>query len=217
MSTQLRLWALSAGEVRQFFLGIPEEMDRLRDVAAPLIPSTPVSRGLLSKIGPLTRKNPPMPVITPGVPNRMDVEALLSGRFTATDRLSASWAILCAWLDASALAHADIGLTPAELETLDFDLGRAGIPYDVGIRRLWGRSLDIPLRPCDSHAAGYLPYRLVATLNQTWAENAEELEESSRPFVTSVMAFTQHFSQYADQAASDGREAPDLIAWWSPS
>lgn len=216
MSTQLRLWALPVGEVRQFFLGIPEEMDRLREIAAPLIPSAPQSRGLLSKIGPLTRKNPPMPVIAPGMPNRMDVEALLSGKYTATDRLSASWTILCAWLDASAIARAEIALTPQELDAVDFDLGRAGVPYDVSIRRLWGRSLDMPLRPCEFDAAGYLPYRLVGTLNTSWAENAEELEQSSRPFITAVMAFTTHFAEYAAETEQKGREVPDLIAWWSP-
>lgn len=213
MELPLRLWALPVADLRRFFAAPPAEAERLTALAEPLMTSTvrPAAPGLLGKLGPLTRKPLDQPVIVPGVPNHHDLAGLLTGRYVEASRLSAAWRIVTAWLDGSATAQRVVGLDPAKLDQLEFDLGRCEVPYDVSIRRLWGHPLEIPLRPVPNQQVGYLPADHVDRLAEHWRQARDDLEPTSLAFVDAVLDFTE---SVADRAASPDRPWDDLIASW---
>lgn len=213
MELPLRLWALPVTDVRQFFAAPPAETERLTTLAKPLLApiAPPASPGLLGKLGPITKKHPALPVITPGVPNYHDLTCLLAGRYVEANRLSAAWRIMVAWLDGSAGGRATIGLDPASLDQLEFDLGRCEVPYDVSIRRLWGHTLEIPLQPLPNQHVGYLPADHVSRLDAEWRRARADLEETSLPFVDAVLAFTTAIVRPAE---IPDRPLSDLVASW---
>ena len=52
------------------------------------------SRGLLSKLGPIFKRVPATPVISPTQPEPHDVEVLLAGAYVPPDRTGATWRLL---------------------------------------------------------------------------------------------------------------------------
>jgi len=213
MVEELRLWAIPADAVRQCFAAPPDLAARLRAITDQLSGPHPLdsSPGLLSKLGPLLRHPAGAPLIRPCVPNRHDAEAMMTSRFIETERLSAAWVLVGAWLDDLAQAHATIPLPPDRIDELEFDLVRTGVPTQLSIRHLWQRCLGIPLRAGDDMAIGYMEYASVPRLIDQWSNALPELETSTAEFATAVLAFASPFPQYAE----DNSPAPDIIAWWS--
>src|SRR5690606_40003393 len=78
---ELRLYAIGIDEVRGMFGARPDEAQRLREIAARALEPEPVapSGGLLSRLGPIFRRPPGAPVISPTQPQPADLEALLAG------------------------------------------------------------------------------------------------------------------------------------------
>ncbi|MCL2470283.1 MAG: hypothetical protein FWF25_00870 [Propionibacteriaceae bacterium] len=213
MAAELRLWAIGVDEFRQCFAAPEALKETLVQISDSLQPAEAKaqSRNLFSKFGPLMRHPESGAVIRPLIPNRHDAEAMMTGRFIDSDRLGACWVLTQAWLDHLALSHAVLDLTPAEMDTLEFDLVRAGVPTQLGIRHLWRHSLDIPLRPTQAMTIGYMAHDTVLQLTEQWTSALADLEEATVQFATSVLEFTSHFPQYAET-----RQAPvDLIAWWA--
>ncbi|MDR0286001.1 MAG: hypothetical protein LBI33_14100 [Propionibacteriaceae bacterium] len=209
MVDELRLWMINVDAFRQCFAAPPELAARLTSIAESLGPARRTARGLLAKLGPLTRRPAEAPVVRPGVPNLHDAEAMLTSRFVATDRLGASWVLARAWLDALADAHTAIPLPASEIDALEFDLVRAGVPTSVSIRHLWGRSVDLPLRATGDMSFGYMPGGVVPRLVDEWMAALPDLDEGTAAFATTLLAFAQ------PSAAGPDETRPDLIAWWT--
>jgi len=219
MAEELRLWAISVDEFRQCFAAPPLLADRLRHIAQSIagVAASPAPHGLLNKLGPLMRRPTDAPVIRPDQPNLNDAEALMTGRYIASDRLAASWVLVRAWLDALAIAHTIIPLAQSTIDRLEFDLARAGVSTQISIRHLWGRSLDIPLRSTGDMCVGYMDHAGTTRLAEAWAAAVPELEPGTAQLATALLEFFARFPALAEASAGgdQGSPPPDLIAWWT--
>lgn len=214
MAEELRLWAITVDTFRQCFAAPPDLADTLRRITGSL--TAPQTRShshtLLSKIGPLMRRPDDAPVIKPGIPNVHDAESIMTSRFIATDRLGACWVLARVWLDELADMHRVVPLARSEIDELEFDLARVGVPTEYSIRQLWRRGIDIPLRPADDMCIGYTPHSVLPNLIQQWEGALSFLGEDTVRFVTPVLEFVSGFPQYTGQSSPPPR---DLIAWWT--
>jgi hypothetical protein len=125
---ELRLYAIGIEEVRGMFGASPQVADHLREVAqrafAP--PSVEGRGGLLSKLGPIFKRVPATPVISPTQPEPHDVEVLLAGAYVPPDRTGATWRLLETLVQGIAWGSTRMGLTAQQLDDLDFALARGG-------------------------------------------------------------------------------------------
>ena len=217
MAEELRLWAINVDLFRQCFAAPPELAEKLREVTDSMTATSSSNKpgGLLSKLGPLLRHPPTAPVIRPGIPNRQDGESMMTSRYIASDRLSASWILAQAWLDSLATAHTTIPLPRTQFDELEFDLVRAGVPTQISIRHLWRHSIDIPLRVTDDMTVGYMEHPTVLYLVEQWKNALPDLEEGTVEFATPLLDFASPFLEYSATAADQGTQGEDLIAWWT--
>ena len=210
MVEELRLWAINVDEFRQCFAAPPALAQTLIGITDSLIPAdTSGSHTLLSKLGPLLRRPIDAPIIRPMVPTRVDAEAMMTSRYIAADRLGACWVLARSWLDHLSSARTTLPLAQANINELEFDLVRVGVPTELSIRQLWRRTVGISLRPTDDMSIGYTPYTAVVEMAAQWEKALPELEASSIDFATGMVAFLSGFPQYAEGASLD------LIAWWT--
>ncbi|MCL2736104.1 MAG: hypothetical protein FWD75_05665 [Propionibacteriaceae bacterium] len=212
MGDELRLWAISMADVRQCFAAPPPLADRLLQVAQSMMPPAPASHapGLLSKLGPLRRHPEEGAVVRPGVPTMQDASAMLSGRFIASERVDACWALMRAWLDHLASANICVPLPRDRIDALEFDLVRVGVPTHLSIRHLWRLGLDVPLRASEQMRVGHTPHAMVAEFTTHWASAAPDLVEETRAFVAPVLGFASAFAGTPESGAP-----LDLVAWWT--
>ena len=213
MVEELRVWAISIHQVRQCFAAPEELADRLYAVtesAWPCEKLRPV-RGLLAKLGPLTRQAPAAPVIRPDVPNRVDAENMMASRFIASERLGACWVLLRTWLDELAADHTSLPLPRAGIDGVEFDLARSGVPTHVSIRHLWQRGLDVPLRPVGAMSVGYMDNATAGVLVERWQAAMADLEETTLAFATPFLQFMEVFGR----PEHPEYDPLDLVAWWT--
>lgn len=149
---ELRLFAISINDVRDIFGAHPALAARLRQLAATEFAPPARARSLLDRIGPLLSRNRSVE-IDPRQPLAGDVDALLSGGHIQYERLPQSWDLMLLWL--TALATRSLSLTVHDLDGLEFDLARAGLPSDFSLRQLAERELGIALRPLPGQVVGY--------------------------------------------------------------
>ena len=211
MADELRLWAINVDRFRQCFAA-PEDLAQhlwtITDtVLAAQIPKR--TGGLLSKLGPLMRHPSESAVVRPGIPNRMDAEAMMTSRFISNDRLTACWTIAKAWLDDLAVTSTTIELGRDLIDDFEFDLVRVEVPTQIGIRHLWQRGLDIPLRASETMSIGYMEHDTVHRLVDAWQIALPELEEQTAQFVSALLDFATPFTE---SSASDD---VDLVACWT--
>src|SRR5829696_1444689 len=126
---ELRLYAVGVDEVRGMFGASPPIAEHLREVArrafAP--PAVEARGGLLSKLGPIFKRVPATPVISPTQPEPHDVEVLLSGAYVSPDRTGATWRLLETLVQGIAWGSTRMSLTAQSLDDLDFALARGGV------------------------------------------------------------------------------------------
>jgi hypothetical protein len=202
MTAQVRLWAISADLVRQCFAAPPDLAARLYRVTAKAVrPLANLWPGWPTRVGPLMRPRPPTGLIRPGVPNRHDARAMMTGRYIGADRLDACWALLRAWLDDLASARAVVELPRAGLDTLELDLVRHGVPPQCAAGQLWRRPLGIPLRVGPAMSVGVLPGSQIGDLIDHWQAALPQLAPASAGFVRAVLPI-------ATQA-----QGLDLVSW----
>jgi len=210
MVEELRLWAINVDEFRQCFAAPPALAQILFQITDSLAPTGgPHSPTLLSKLGPLLRRPPTAPVIRPLVPNRVDAEAMMTSRFIASDRLAACWILAQVWLDHLSAARTTLPLARSQIDELEFDLVRVGVPTELSIRQLWRRGVDIPLRPSDDMSVGYTPYATVLEMAVEWEQALPALEQATVEFATPMVDFLSGFPQYAEGSSLD------LVALWT--
>jgi hypothetical protein len=207
---EIRLWAVSITDVRGLFHATGEAADHLRgDVAFHTV--RPHKRGLFSGLGPMFSRDPAAPVLAPDSPLPSDVDAILHGHFVAPDRLVPSWQIISHWLDGMSASTLRLGLDHAALDTLDFDLARAGVAAHYALRTLWARDAALPMRPLPGGEVGYQRYAVAVELFEAWRVSRPALEGSS-DVVDQVVGWLQQLPTWARDAEGAGRPAPDVFA-----
>jgi hypothetical protein len=241
MDEQLRLWAINIDLFRQCFAAPPPLAETLREVTASLSTRGKTQRlpGLLSKLGPITRRPLDVPLIPLSEPTLGDGEAMMTSHYIESIRRKACWVLARGWLDKLATATITLDLPTSDLEELEFDLVRVGIPTRLSIRHLWVNTLDIPLRPTNDMTIGYTNAAVVPGYIETWTTALPEMEDKTRALATELLGFlTDHWGGYSHdplQAQDDPTTAEDetpevddespqafadqgplgLIAWWT--
>ena len=215
---EFRLHAISIDEVRDIFGAEDDLAERLRGCArAGFSVPSPRRRGLWSRLVPLTRTDPDAPVLPPGFPTPGDVEDLLAGRYVPPEHLSRCWRVLDLWLAELAWGTTSLSLGPDEIDDLEFDLARAGLPAELSLRRLLAGDPQIPLRPAPDMRTGYSRSCHVAATHEALSTVAGRVDERHTGLVEQLVDFLARFCEWSEEAPEAGRPAPDLLVVWHAS
>jgi hypothetical protein len=221
---ELRLYAIGIAEVRGMFGASPQVAEHLRAVAkqayAPRStqgsPYPGGRGGLLSKLGPIFKRVPATPVISPTQPEPHDVEVLLAGAYVPPDRTGATWRLLETLVQGIAWGSTRMALTAHELSDLDFALARGGAPASVGLRHLLNSTLSLSLNPVSGLTVGWHPHdKAVAMAAAYRSAMAEIKSQEQREMINSLTIWLNGFAPWAQVAASLGRPVPDLVGFWA--
>ena len=138
---ELRLYAIGIDEMRGIIGADPEHLEELRAAARRAFEAQPepARTGLIGKLGPIFRRPPATPVISPTQPEPQDVETLLAGAYVPHDRMGATWRVLEALVQSRAWGSTRMALSTQALDDLDFALARGGVSAAVGLRHLLNR------------------------------------------------------------------------------
>ena len=109
----------------------------------------------MSKLGPFSRRAADAPVVYPGIPTGIDIDAVGHGRDVPPERLSAAWALVGAWLADHGWSHLEVSVDRGPLDSIDFDLAAHGVPADLGLRSVFRRAIGLPLKPLPGQTLGY--------------------------------------------------------------
>lgn len=144
--------AISIDDVRDMFGADPALAERLREIAARRFAETPPPKRRW--FGPVIKQDPAFRVDA-ALPSSADLEAVLSGGYVSPDRMPQAWRLVIAWLEELSAASERIAWDPAQMDTIEFDLARAGLNSDYSLRHLAERDLGISIRALPGHFAGY--------------------------------------------------------------
>lgn len=206
---ELRLFSIGVDEARDMFSAPPELADHLRAVSVPLYPPAPKKRGLIDRLGPITKRHF---VPNPLDPVESDAENLLAGRFVSPERSSASWTLVEHWLAELAWSTYAVTLTQAELETWDFDLARAGVSSVYGIGAMFNEELGFPLRPLVTQRTGYVRHAHMANAVAALTSALEQLSGPSAERTQHFLGWLDDYGTWSASASAAGRPQPDLVA-----
>lgn len=212
---ELRLYAIGIDDVRDMFGAAPERAATLRSVAAEKFRVPQVEQrqaGMLSKIGPLFRRDPWAPKIPVDQPSPADVESLVTGKFVAPERLAPAWQVFQTWLDELSFGHVALTMTQPEWNDVGFDLARSGVPSQYSLERLLGQGLAIPLRPVASVEAGYAPQSHVLATRAELRQARDHVLPATAPALDEILSLLNNFDAYTRSADASGRPAPDAVA-----
>lgn len=212
----LWLYAISVDEVRDIFGASEDDAELLRAVAARRFGQPAAHHGLLGKLGPLFARPVDAPVLTADSPTRDDCETLLAGQHVPPSRLTASWRLLAAWLEAKAWSTHSVALDEHSLNAIEFDLGRTQVPAKFSPRALLSADLGITLRPAPAMMAGYCPGDRASAAGRAWSEVEDQLEPASREWTGGITAWLAGFEEWRGAAEAAGRPRPDAVClWWA--
>ena len=215
---ELRLYAVGIEEVRGMFGASPLVAEHLREVArrafAP--PRVEARGGLLSKLGPIFRRVPATPVISPTQPEPRDVEVLLAGAYVPNDRTGATWRLLEALVQGIAWGSTRLSLTTQSLDDLDFALARGGVSAAVGLRHMLNSTMSLNLVPVHGLTVGWHPYHKAVAMAAAYRSAIQDIKtEDQREMINSLTIWLDGFTPWAQVAASLGRPVPDLVGFWA--
>ena len=196
----------------------PLVAEHLREVArrafAP--PTVEARGGLLSKLGPIFKRVPATPVISPTQPEPHDVEVLLAGSYVAHDRTGATWRLLEALVQGIAWGSTRLSLTTQSLDDLDFALARGGVSAAVGLRHLLNSTMSLNLVPVQGLTVGWHPYHKAVAMAAAYRSAIQDIKtEDQREMINSLTIWLDGFTPWAQVAASLGRPVPDLVGFWA--
>ena len=213
---ELRLYAVGMTEVRGMFGASPELAQHLREVAQrSFAPPAVEARGLLSRLGPIFRRVPAAPVISPTQPEPQDVEVLLAGAYVPPERVGATWRLLEALIQGICWGSTRMELDAHGLGDLDFALARAGVSASVGLRHLLSTSPNLTLLPVDGLAVGWHHHETALAMGGAYRAALPQLQvEDQREMIGSLASWLDGFVPWASVAASLNRPVPDLIGFW---
>lgn len=213
---ELRLYAIGVDELRGMFGASPEAADQLRQfAAAALAPSgadSPLS--LRSRLGPIFRRVPPTPVISPTQPEPHDLEVLLAGAYVLPERTGATWRLLETLVQGAAWGSTRMPLDTQALDDLDFALARGGVSAAVGLRHLLSNPLSLPLLPVGGLTVGWHPYEKALAMNEAYRGALGQVRtDEQRGMVDALTVWLDGFPPWAQVAGSLGRPVPDLVGF----
>jgi hypothetical protein len=212
------LYAIGLEEVRRMFGASPAVAEHLRGVAQrAFAPPAETSRsGLLGRLGPIFRRVPATPVISPTQPEPQDVEVLLAGAYIPPDRMGATWRLLETLVQGTAWGSTRMRLTEPELNDLDFALARGGVSAAVGIRHLLNSKTGLNLMPVQGLTVGWHPHDKALAMNDAYRLAIGEIKtDEQREMVQGLTVWLDGFVPWAQVAASLGRPVPDLLGFWA--
>ena len=215
---ELRLYAIGLEEVQRMFGASPAVAEHLRGVAQrAFAPPVEAGRsGLLGRLGPIFRRVPATPVISPTQPEPQDVEVLLAGAYIPPDRVGATWRLLETLVQGTAWGSTRMRLTEPELNDLDFALARGGVSAAVGIRHLLNSNPGLTLVPVQGLTLGWHPHDKAQAMNDAYRRALPEVKtDEQREMVRSLTIWLDGFVPWAHVAASLGRPVPDLLGFWA--
>ena len=212
---ELRLYAIGIDELRGMFGASPEAADQLRQFAAgALAPPGDTHLSLRSRLGPIFRRVPAAPVISPTQPEPRDLEVLLAGAYVLPERTGATWRLLETLVQAAAWGSTRMPLDSHALDDLDFALARGGVSAAVGLRHLLSNSLSLPLLPVGGLTVGWHPYQKVLAMNEAYRGALDQIRtEEQRGMVAALTVWLDSFRPWAQVAGSLNRPVPDLVGF----
>ncbi len=220
---ELRLYAVGIEEVRGMLGASPQLAEHLRAVAQRAFapsglegPHDPAGRGLLSKLGPIFKRVPATPVISPTQPEPHDLEVLLAGAYVPPNRTGATWRLLETLVQSIAWGSTRMGLTAQELDDLDFALARGGASASIGLRHLLNSTLSLNLIAVNGLKVGWYPHQKPAAMAEAYRSAMPGIKiEEQREMINSLTIWLDGFVPWAQVAASLGRPVPDLVGFWA--
>jgi hypothetical protein len=215
---ELRLYAIGIEEVRGMFGASPPVAEHLREVARrAFAPRSVEARGgLLSKLGPIFKRVPAAPVISPTQPEPHDVEVLLAGAYVPPDRTGATWRLLETLVQGIAWGSTRMGLTAQELDDLDFALARGGASASVGLRHLLNSAPSLNLIPVQGLRVGWHPHQKAVAMAAAYRSAMPGIKtDEQREMIKALTTWLDGFLPWAQVAASLRRPVPDLVGFWA--
>jgi hypothetical protein len=215
---ELRLYAIGLDEVRGMFGASPPVADHLRQVAQrALTPVADSSRsGLLGKLGPIFRRPPATPVISPTQPEPHDVEDLLAGAYVPPDRMGATWRLLETLVQGIAWGSTRMTLSRHALDDLDFALARGGVSASIGLRHLLNSKPGLNLIPVQGLTVGWHPHERALAMAGAYRSAMPQIRtDEQREMTTMLATWLDGFIPWAQVAASLGRPVPDLFGFYA--
>ena len=215
---ELRLHAIGIDEIRDMFGADADRASTLRTLAAerfrvPEAENAP--RGLISRGGPLFRRDPRAPHLPSSYPTPNDIENLLAGRFVAPERIAHAWQVMDAWLDGLAWGRTQVEITQAGFDDLEFALARAGLPSRYSLGKLMEHDPALPLRPGPGMRVGYSRHSHVEATRDALARITAEVEKPEhRALASGLVQFLETYPQWTQLARKLDRPEPDLFVTW---
>ena len=211
------LHAISIDELRDVFSGTDAAVDRLRTVALATWPPAPApgrrEGGLLGKLGPFSRRAVGAPVVRPGVPTGRDLHDVTHGREVPPDRREAAWALVDAFVAATARDSLAFEADDRTIDDLDFEMAAAGLPSRYGLRQLFKGDTALPIKLLPGMADGYVRNCVAVAMASAWGEAVGRLE-GEHALARRVAGWLGVFTNGAPDADEAGRPAPDLVVWY---
>ena len=214
---ELRLYAIGIREVRGI-IGAGEQSAELREAArrAFATPEQPKARGLIGKLGPIFRRAPDAPVVSPTDPEPRDVDALLAGAYISPDRMGASWRVLEALVQYRCWGSTRMPLTAQSLEDLDFALARGGVAAAVGLGHLLASNTGVRLIPVRGLTVGWHRHDKALTMTGAYRAAMPQIKtDEQRELVAALVMWLDGFVPWTQVATGVGRPAPDLVGFWA--
>lgn len=214
--TELRLYAIGIDEVRDMFGAPPEIASTLRSIATTEFAAPTRKSGMLGKLGPLFKRDYFASDDDPSRPRHDDVENLLAGRYVAPDRMIPAWRLVETWLVQRAWGNLRLPASPQQLEALDFDLARAGLPPELALASVFRNDVQVPLRPLSGMRIGYAKYPHVLAIGNGLKRALLQIEGQSAELAKTVEEWVQGFPHWAEVAPTISRPVPDLVGLYLP-
>ncbi len=213
---ELRLYAVGIDEVRGIFGASPSSADHLRQLAErAFMPPAEERTGLLAKLGPIFRRVPAAPVISPTQPTPHDVEVLLAGAYVPPERMGATWRLLETLVQGIAWGSTRMSLTAQSLDDLDFALARGGVSAAVGLRHLLSSTTSLNLIPVQGMTVGWHPHEKALAMAGAYRSAMPQIKtDEQRDLVNALATWLDGFIPWAQVANSLGRPVPDLVGFW---
>ena len=216
---ELRLYALGIEEMRGIYGAPPAQAEHLRGIAARSFappPAVETRTGLLSKLGPIFRRPPNAPVVSPTQPTPQDVDTLLTGAYVPPDRTGATWRVVETLVSQIAWGSTLMGLTPQALDDLDFALARGGVSAAVGLRHLLMSNTNFNLVPVQGLTVGWHPHGKALAMAEAYRAAMGEIKTAEQQeLIAALVTWLDGFYPWAQVAGSLGRPVPDLIGFWA--
>lgn len=214
---ELRLYAIGLDEMRGI-VGAGELTAELREAAGrAFTPPEPArSRGLIGKLGPIFRRSPDAPVLSPTDPEPRDVDVLLAGAYISPDRMGASWRVLETLVQYRCWGSTRMPLTRQSLDDLDFALARGGVVAAVGLGHLLTSTTNIRLIPVTGLTVGWHRHDKALAMAGAYRAAMPQIKtDEQRALVAGLVSWLDGFVPWSQVAVGLGRPVPDLVGFWA--